>query len=40
MTFDYKLKKGLCPSSNAVKILEILKYPKEIIDDTYKRLKK
>lgn len=40
MTFDYKLKKGLCPSSNAVKILEILNYPKEIIDDTYKRLKK
>lgn len=40
MTFDYKLKKGLCPSSNAVKILEILQYPKEIIDNTYKRLNK
>ena len=38
MTFDYKLKEGICPSSNAIKILEILEYPKEILDKIKKRL--
>ena len=38
MTFDYKLKEGICPSSNAIKILEILEYPKEILDKIKKRI--
>ena len=38
MTFDYKLKEGICPSSNAIKILEILEYPKEILDKIKKKL--
>ncbi|CDM67749.1 mismatch repair protein MutS-like protein [Clostridium bornimense] len=38
MTFDYKLKEGICPSSNAIRILEILKYPENILDRIKKRL--
>ncbi|AGK96500.1 MutS-related protein [Clostridium pasteurianum] len=31
MIFDYKLRNGICKSRNAVKLLKILHYPKEII---------
>lgn len=32
LSFDYKLKNGICKSGNALKVLEYLSYPKEITD--------
>lgn len=33
LIFDHKIKKGVSPNGNAIKILEIYEYPKEIIND-------
>ncbi len=33
LTFDFKLKEGICHSGNALKLLDFLGYPKEIIDN-------
>jgi DNA mismatch repair ATPase MutS len=30
LTFDFKLKQGICNTGNAIKLLEFLEYPKEI----------
>ena len=32
LIFDYHLRKGISPSRNAVKILDYIGYPKEIIE--------
>lgn len=37
LSFDYKLKKGITKSRNAIKLLDYIGYPKEIIDNSYKR---
>ena len=39
LNFDYKLKKGVTNTRNAIKLLEFLGYPKEIIDKSYDRCK-
>lgn len=38
MIFDYKLREGICRSKNAVKLLKILDYPKEIIEKIDKHI--
>lgn len=40
MVFDYKLKNGVCNTRNAVKLLKYLNYPKEIIENTNKRIER
>ena len=40
LDFDYKMKKGISSSSNAIKLLEFLKYPEVIYKDAYKKSKK
>jgi len=37
LSFDYKIKKGISQTRNAIKLLEYMGYPKEIIDKAYKR---
>ncbi|MBU3182952.1 DNA mismatch repair protein MutS [Clostridium psychrophilum] len=37
LSFDYKIKKGISQTRNAIKLLEYMHYPKEITDDAYKR---
>ncbi len=37
LSFDYKLKNGVSQTRNAIKLLEYMNYPKEIIDNSYKR---
>ena len=39
LSFDYKLKKGTSQSRNAIRLLEYMNYPKDIIDKAYKRSK-
>lgn len=39
LTFDYKIKEGISPTRNAVKILKFLGYPSEIINKTEERIK-
>ena len=38
LRFDYALKRGVSRSRNAIKLLEYLKYPKEIVDRAYRGL--
>lgn len=38
LKFDYKLKKGISKTRNAIKLLEYVGYPKEIVDNAYKRI--
>ncbi|WP_052447520.1 MutS-related protein [Clostridium polynesiense] len=38
ISFDYKLKKGVSPTRNAIKLLKYLGYPEEIIKNSQKRL--
>lgn len=38
LVFDYHMRQGISPTRNAVKLLEYLGYPKEIIDNTNKRI--
>lgn len=40
LKFDYKLKKGVSPTRNAIKLLKYLGYPSEIIDRTNSRVDK
>lgn len=40
LKFDYKLKKGISKTRNAIKLLEYVGYPKEIIQNSYKRMEK
>lgn len=37
LNFDYKIKKGVSPNGNATQILEMMGYPKVIIDNIYER---
>jgi DNA mismatch repair ATPase MutS len=37
LSFDYKLKKGISQTRNAIKLLEYMNYPKEIVENAYKR---
>ncbi len=37
LSFDYKIKKGISQTRNAIKLLEYMSYPKEITDKAYKR---
>lgn len=37
LSFDYTLKKGISQTRNAIKLLEYMNYPKEIIESSYKR---
>jgi len=37
LDFDYKMKKGISSSSNAIKLLEFLKYPKVIYEKAYRK---
>jgi len=37
LSFDYKIKKGVSQTRNAIKLLEYMHYPKEITDAAYKR---
>lgn len=38
LTFDFKLKTGICHSGNALKLLNFLGYPKEIISNSIKSI--
>lgn len=38
LNFDYKIKKGISKTRNAIKLLEYIGYPKEIIQNSYKRI--
>ena len=40
LKFDYKLKKGISKTRNAIKLLEYIGYPKEIIKNSYKRVER
>jgi DNA mismatch repair ATPase MutS len=40
LKFDYKIKKGVSPTRNAIKLLKYLGYPSDIIDRTNKRVDK
>lgn len=37
LSFDYKLKKGISQTRNAIKLLEYMNYPETIIEKAYKR---
>ncbi len=37
LSFDYKLKKGVSQTKNAIKLLNYIGYPKEIVENSYKR---
>ena len=37
LSFDYKLKTGVSQTRNAIKLLEYCDYPKEIVNNAYKR---
>jgi len=37
LSFDYKIKKGISQTRNAIKLLEYMCYPKEITEKSYKR---
>ncbi|EHI99796.1 DNA mismatch repair protein MutS domain protein [Clostridium sp. DL-VIII] len=38
LKFDYKLKRGISKTRNAIKLLEYVGYPKEILENSYKRI--
>lgn len=38
LVFDYHMRQGISPTRNAVKLLAYLGYPKEIVDNTNKRI--
>ena len=40
LTFDFKLKSGICNTGNALKLLDFLGYPKEIIINSQKDIEK
>jgi len=40
LKFDYKLKKGISKTRNAIKLLEYVGYPKEIVENAYKRVER
>lgn len=39
LSFDYKLKRGASQTRNAIKLLEYMKYPREIIEGAFERAK-
>lgn len=39
LSFDYKLKKGVSKTKNAIKLLNYLGYPEDIVENSYKRAK-
>jgi DNA mismatch repair ATPase MutS len=40
LSFDYKLKKGVSKTRNAIRLLEYIGYPNEIIQKSYKKSEK
>lgn len=40
LSFDYKLKRGVSKTRNAIKLLEYIGYPKDIINKSYRRSEK
>lgn len=38
LSFDYKIKEGVSKTRNAIKLLDYIGYPKEIINNSYKRI--
>ena len=38
LKFTFKLNLGLNPNTNAIKILKLYNYPKEIIEESYNQL--
>lgn len=40
LKFDYKLKKGISKTRNAIRLLEYVGYPKRIVENSYKRIEK
>ncbi|MPQ44954.1 MutS-related protein [Clostridium tarantellae] len=40
LSFDYKLKKGVSKTKNAIKLLDYIGYPKSIIEKAYRRAEK
>lgn len=40
LSFDYKLKNGISKTKNAIKLLDYIGYPKEIVDNSYRRADK
>ena len=40
LTFDFKLKVGICNTGNALKLLDFLGYPEEIIINSKKEIEK
>lgn len=38
LTFDFKLKQGICNTGNAIKLLDFLGYPKELINNATKNI--
>ena len=40
MNFDYKLKDGVSKTKNAIKLLDFIGYPKEIIKKSFERAEK
>ncbi|MFT8350659.1 MutS-related protein [Clostridium saccharoperbutylacetonicum] len=38
LKFDYKLKRGVSKTRNAIRLLEYIGYPKEIVEKSYKRI--
>lgn len=38
LEFDYRIRKGISPTRNAIKLLKFLGYPEDIISRTYKRI--
>lgn len=38
LSFDYKIKEGVLKTRNAIKLLDYIGYPKEIIKNSYKRI--
>ncbi|MBW6410729.1 MutS-related protein [Clostridium weizhouense] len=40
LKFDYKLKKGISKTRNAIKLLDYIGYPKEIIQKSYRRVER
>jgi DNA mismatch repair ATPase MutS len=39
LTFDYKLKKGVSPSTNAIKLLRFMGYPEIIINNAFEKVR-
>ena len=39
ISFDYIIKKGICTTTNAIALLKLLDYPKDIVNNSMKYVK-